>query len=129
MNLDRLPFAPFDAADRFVVQEWIPGRDSDVYFCLTYRNHNGEELAAQGGRKITQWRVDTGSTALAVTHQDAELHELARRQMSGFGGMLSVELKGGYDAADRLLSSLRLFTRAASLGGVESLAVHPALAP
>jgi methionine-gamma-lyase len=53
-------------------------------------------------------------------------HDLARRQMSGFGGMLSVELQGGYDAADRLLSSLRLVTRAASLGGVESLAVHPA---
>ena len=53
-------------------------------------------------------------------------HELACRQMSGFGGMLSVELQGGYDAADRLLSSLRLVTRAASLGGVESLAVHPA---
>ncbi|HEX8760954.1 MAG TPA: hypothetical protein VF734_13490, partial [Pseudonocardiaceae bacterium] len=50
-DLDRLPFAPFDAGDRFVVQEWIPGRDSDVYFCLTYRNRNGEELAAQGGRK------------------------------------------------------------------------------
>ncbi|MGH3976584.1 MAG: hypothetical protein ACRDS9_25190, partial [Pseudonocardiaceae bacterium] len=65
-DLERLPFvpfAPFDAADRFVVQEWIPGRDSDVYFCLTYRNRNGEELAAQVGRKITQWRVDTGSTA------------------------------------------------------------------
>lgn len=53
-------------------------------------------------------------------------HELARRQMSGFGGMLSVELEGGYEAADRLLSRLRLFARAASLGGVESLAVHPA---
>jgi methionine-gamma-lyase len=53
-------------------------------------------------------------------------HELACRQMTGFGGMLSVELKGGYDAADRLLSNLRLPSRAASLGGVESLAVHPA---
>jgi methionine-gamma-lyase len=53
-------------------------------------------------------------------------HELARRQMSGFGGMLSVELKGGYDGADKLLTNLRLPSRAASLGGVESLAVHPA---
>jgi methionine-gamma-lyase len=53
-------------------------------------------------------------------------HELACRQMTGFGGMLSLELKGGYEAADRLLSSLRLPSRAASLGGVESLAVHPA---
>jgi methionine-gamma-lyase len=53
-------------------------------------------------------------------------HELARRQMSGFGGMLSVELKGGYDAADQLLSKLQFSSRAASLGGVESIAVHPA---
>jgi methionine-gamma-lyase len=53
-------------------------------------------------------------------------HELACRQMTGFGGMLSLELKGGYEAADRLLTKLRLASRAASLGGVESLAVHPA---
>jgi methionine-gamma-lyase len=53
-------------------------------------------------------------------------HELARRQMKGFGGMLSLELKGGYEAADRLLSNLKLGVRAASLGAVETLAVHPA---
>lgn len=53
-------------------------------------------------------------------------HELACRQMSGFGGMLSFEVKGGYEAADRCLTQLRLPARAASLGGVESLAVHPA---
>ena len=94
-DLERLPFAPFDAADRFVVQEWIPGRDSDVYFCLTYRNRNGEELAAQVGRKITQWRVDTGSTALAVTHQDPELHKLTRRLLdtAGHVGFGSLEIR------------------------------------
>ena len=94
-DLERLPFAPFDAADHFVVQEWIPGRDSDVYFCLTYRNRNGEELAAQVGRKITQWRVDTGSTALAVTHQDAELHTLTRRLLdtAGHVGFGSLEVR------------------------------------
>lgn len=53
-------------------------------------------------------------------------HELARRQMSGFGGMLSFELKGGYEAAARVLSRLRLASRAASLGGVETLALHAA---
>ena len=94
-DFKRLPFAPFDAADRFVVQEWIPGRDSDVYFCLTYRDRNGEELAAQGGRKITQWRVDTGSTALAVTHEDAELHKLTRRLLdtAGHVGFGSLEVR------------------------------------
>jgi len=53
-------------------------------------------------------------------------HDLAKRQMSGFGGMLSFEVKGGYEAADRFLSRLCLASRAASLGGIETLAVHPA---
>lgn len=52
--------------------------------------------------------------------------ELAKSQMSGFTGMLSVELRGGYAAADKLISSLKLATRAASLGGFETLVAHPA---
>ena len=52
-------------------------------------------------------------------------HALASRQMSGFGGMLALDL-GSYDAAKRFLDALRLFTLAESLGGVESLAGHPA---
>jgi cystathionine beta-lyase len=47
--------------------------------------------------------------------------------MSGFGGMLSMDLAGGLVEAKRFLSNLRLFTLAESLGGVESLAEHPAL--
>ncbi|MFF7470281.1 aminotransferase class I/II-fold pyridoxal phosphate-dependent enzyme [Streptomyces sp. NPDC008092] len=53
-------------------------------------------------------------------------HELATRQMSGFGGVLSVEFTGGFEAADAFLGRLRYARRSASLGGVESLAVHPA---
>ncbi|HYE64543.1 MAG TPA: aminotransferase class I/II-fold pyridoxal phosphate-dependent enzyme [Pyrinomonadaceae bacterium] len=53
-------------------------------------------------------------------------HHLARQQMSGFTGMLSVELRRGYEAAKRFISSLRLASYAASLGGVETLVVHPA---
>lgn len=53
-------------------------------------------------------------------------HELAKSQMSGFTGMLSVELRGGYSAADKVMSSLKLGVRAASLGGFETLVVHPA---
>jgi len=51
-------------------------------------------------------------------------HELACRQMSGFGGMLSFEVNGGLEGANRVLSKLRLPRVAASLGGVESLVVH-----
>ena len=53
-------------------------------------------------------------------------HELAGSQMGGFTGVLSVELRGGYAAADKFISSLKLAARAASLGGFETLVVHPA---
>ncbi len=53
-------------------------------------------------------------------------HELARRQMSGFGAMISFELKGGLDAGRRLMDRVRLATLAVSLGGVETLIEHPA---
>ena len=52
-------------------------------------------------------------------------HELARRQMRGFGGMVSIELRGGEAAARRLCESTRLFSLGESLGGVESLIGYP----
>jgi len=52
-------------------------------------------------------------------------HEIARKQMSGFGGMVCVDLGGGYERAARFFDSLKLFNRAASLGGVESLCSLP----
>ena len=54
-------------------------------------------------------------------------HQLAKRQMQGFGGIISIELKGGLDAARRLCERTALFTLAESLGGVESLINHPAV--
>ncbi len=53
-------------------------------------------------------------------------HELARRQMRDFGGMISVSLKGGKESALRFLTRTKLFSLAESLGGVESLISHPA---
>jgi len=53
-------------------------------------------------------------------------HDIAKRQMLDFGGMISISLKGGKDAALRLLSRTKLFSLAESLGGVESLIGHPA---
>jgi len=52
-------------------------------------------------------------------------HKLAKRQMSGFGGMLAFDLKGGLPAARRFCDRVRLFLLAGSLGGVESLVVFP----
>lgn len=54
-------------------------------------------------------------------------HALACRQMQGFGGMISLYLKGGLDAARRFMERTRLFACAESLGGVESLVNHPAV--
>ncbi|TZF91217.1 cystathionine gamma-synthase [Cognatilysobacter lacus] len=54
-------------------------------------------------------------------------HALARRQMHGFGGMVSIYLKGGLDAARRFCERTELFALAESLGGVESLVNHPAI--
>ena len=53
-------------------------------------------------------------------------HSLARRQMKGFGGVMSVVLKGDEGTAARLINSLRLATCAVSLGGVDTLIVHAA---
>ena len=54
-------------------------------------------------------------------------HDIAARQMKGPGGMISFELAGGLPAAKAFLESLRVFVCAESLGGVESLAEHPAI--
>ena len=54
-------------------------------------------------------------------------HALAKRQMSGFGGMVSCVLRGGLSAASKFMSSTKLFSCAESLGGVESLINHPAI--
>ncbi len=54
-------------------------------------------------------------------------HALARRQMSGFGGMVSFVLRGGLPAATAFLRAVRIFSCAESLGGVESLIEHPAI--
>lgn len=54
-------------------------------------------------------------------------HALAKRQMDGFGGIISIEVKGGLRKAKRVLERCELFALAESLGGVESLIEHPAI--
>ncbi len=72
-----------------------------------------------------------------VDHEDVEKvvypglashpqHDLAKRQMSGFGGMVSFVIKGGEQAARAIANKTKLFSLAESLGGVESLIGHPA---
>jgi methionine-gamma-lyase len=83
-------------------------------------NDNGQALAEALERHPAVTRVHYPGLP---THPQ---HTLAARQMSGFGGVLALELDGGFQAADAFVGQLRYARRSASLGGVESLAVHPA---
>jgi cystathionine beta-lyase/cystathionine gamma-synthase len=79
------------------------------------------------GRRMAEWlqqhpRVKKLYYAGLASHPQ---HELARRQMSGFGGMISFDV-GDVEFAKRIVSRVRLFQLAESLGGVESLIGHPA---
>jgi cystathionine beta-lyase/cystathionine gamma-synthase len=58
--------------------------------------------------------------------EDHPQHDLAARQMHGFGSVLSFEIDGGRDAASRLIDRLRIARSAVSLGGPETLVCHPA---
>jgi methionine-gamma-lyase len=53
-------------------------------------------------------------------------HELARRQMKGFGAIISFEVKGGYESGKKVMDRVKIFARAASLGDTRSLIVHSA---
>ncbi|MDP9219887.1 MAG: aminotransferase class I/II-fold pyridoxal phosphate-dependent enzyme [Actinomycetota bacterium] len=83
-------------------------------------NENGQALAEALERHPAVTRVHYPGLP---SHPQ---HALAARQMSGFGGVLALELAGGFAAADAFVGQLRYARRSASLGGVESLAVHPA---
>ena len=54
-------------------------------------------------------------------------HETAKKQMNGFGGIVSIDLKGDLNSAKKFLENIEIFTLAESLGGVESLIEHPAI--
>lgn len=79
------------------------------------------------GRAVAAWLAERKEIPRLYYHglPSHPQHELARRQMSGFGGMLSFDV-GDADRARRVIERFRLFTLAESLGGVESLVGHPA---
>ena len=83
----------------------------------------------ENGRRIAAW-LDAHPAVERVIYPGLESHpqhELAKRQMNGFGGMMSFVVKGGLEPATRLLKRCKIFTLAESLGGVESLIEHPAI--
>jgi len=81
------------------------------------------------GMAVARWlekdpRVQTVYYPGLESHPD---HALAKKQMTGFGGMVCVDLGGGQERAERFFDRLKVFRRAASLGGVESLCSLPVL--
>jgi cystathionine gamma-lyase len=107
----------------------VPG-PFDAY--LTLRGLKTLEVRMQrhcdNARRLASWLVEQPQVERVyypglASHPG---HELAKRQMRDFGGMLSLRLKGGTEAARRFMARTKLFSLAESLGGVESLLCHPA---
>ncbi|WP_068876406.1 MULTISPECIES: cystathionine gamma-synthase [unclassified Phenylobacterium] len=83
----------------------------------------------ENAQAIAEWLEARGDVAKVIypglpSHPQ---HELAKRQMSGFGGMITAVLDRGLEGTKRMLERTELFTLAESLGGVESLIEHPAI--
>jgi methionine-gamma-lyase len=86
------------------------------------------ERAQAGAQRIAQW-LEAHPKLQSVRYiglPSHPQHQLAKRQMRGFGSMISFELKGGLEAGRRLMDHVKLATLAVSLGGVETLIEHPA---
>jgi methionine-gamma-lyase len=105
--------SPFDA--------WLVTRGIRTLYMRVER-HNA--TAAAIAEHLNQ-RPEVGAVYYPGLTGNAS-HRVAAGQMSGFGGVLSLELRGGFDAAARAIERLELFQLSASLGSVQSLAVHPA---
>ena len=106
----------------------VPG-PFDAWLCLrgTKTLHLRMRQHDANGRAVSRWLVERLGEERVIypglpTHPQ---HELACRQMTGFGGMISIEL-GTKENAGRMLNRVRVFSLAESLGGVESLISHPA---
>lgn len=104
---------PFDA--------WLTLRGVKT---LALRMKQHEENAFTVAKFLTEHpRVEKVYYPGLASHPD---HELAKRQMSGFGGMVSFQFKGTLEDVDQVVRRLKVFTFAESLGGIESLVCHPA---
>ncbi len=83
----------------------------------------------QGAMKIAKW-LEAHKQVERVVYPGLKSHPqhaLAKKQMSGFGGMITFFIKGGVKESKKFLKGLKLFALAESLGGVESLVEHPAI--
>lgn len=86
------------------------------------------ERAQQNAMEIARWLEKHPKVAWVryVGLESHPQHNLAKKQMSGFGSMISFELKGGVEAGRKVMDAVKVATLAVSLGGVETLIQHPA---
>ncbi len=83
----------------------------------------------ESGLSIARW-LESRSDMERVVHPGLlshPQHEIAKKQMTGFGGMITIFVEGGIDRARTMLERVKVFALAESLGGVESLIEHPAI--
>lgn len=132
-----------------IVGGCVMGSPEDMEIVRSYRSATGPILSPFDsylflrGLKTLSMRMDRhNSNGLAVAqylekHPDVERvmypglpndpgHEVAKKQMKGYTGMVAFELKGGFEAAKELLNNTEIFILAVSLGTVDSLIQHPA---
>lgn len=82
----------------------------------------------ESGMRVAEW-LEAQPGVEAVYYPGLKSHpqhELAKRQMDGFGGMIALELKGGYEAGIAMMNRMQMIRRAVSLGDAETLIQHPA---
>ena len=108
----------------------LTGAPFDSYLTLRGLRTIHARLAIHGrnAQELAEWLTQQAAVAKVYypglpSHAG---HEIAARQQSGFGGIITFELKGGTAAVRRFVTGLKYFSLAESLGGVESLVAHPA---
>jgi predicted ATP-grasp superfamily ATP-dependent carboligase len=120
-----IDFNLFEAAPRFLIQRWIPGGDANVHFCLIYLDRDGKELGYYTGRKLLQWPMLTGSTAMCVGTNNNDLHILTKDVLgkAELRGLGSLEVKqnekdGKYYITEPTVGRNNLQSFVAVAGGV-----------
>ncbi len=123
----------FEYSPRYVVQQWIPGGDDEVYFCLAYFDRGGTPRAWYTGRKLLQWPLQTGSTAICVNAHAPEFEQMSLEllQRAGLKGLGSVEAKrnpldGRFYVTEPTVGRNDFQSYVASVGGV-NLSAYAAL--
>ncbi|HHV85346.1 MAG TPA: PLP-dependent transferase [Petrimonas sp.] len=105
------------------IDTWLMIRGMKT-FGLRMERHN------QNGQKVAEF-LSTHPLVEKIYYPGLpqhERHELAKSQMTGFGSVMSIEVKGGQNTVNAILNRVKLFTRAVSLGSVESLITQPVAA-